>query len=216
MKIEFEVPQSFGIVEPLVDGETGRDALQARLGGAFREFSAEEAADLASALECMSRLYYASGTFYAANCRAEIAGDATIAMLNMAKNSVSFRDPFVAVEGIVESFSRGARTSHTDMLNMPCGPAAVKIRSYPGLRIPADLLQAEQDLPVELGELQAYVPVPPKKDTWGEELVVITCVTPSIRHWDTYCAMMADLLRSVRFVPDVERGESVNSSVVST
>jgi hypothetical protein len=109
-----------------------------------------------------------------------------------------------AASGIAASLPKIG--SHNDLssqvVEAPCGPAALTFRKYVGLQIPHKFTERGEDIPLEVAELQAFVPVSPTAGEWGDELLTITCVTPSLHHWDEYCGVMANLLRSVEFSDD--------------
>ncbi|WP_420882693.1 hypothetical protein [Streptomyces noursei] len=72
----------------------------------------------------------------------------------------------------------------------------------PALRIPGEFTTAGQDIPVDVAQLQAFIPVPQEAVPDEQTLVTITFSTPSIDHWPEYSEIAAEFLRTLRFLPD--------------
>lgn len=96
----------------------------------------------------------------------------------------------VAANGIREVFVRDDLRD-TRWLDLPCGPAVavVSVRAVP---CGADADGMARELPI--GQVQVHIPFP--HAPW---IALFTLETTAIEQWDMICAMMAGLVKSVRW-----------------
>lgn len=95
----------------------------------------------------------------------------------------------------------GQRASVTTR-DLPCGKAVIVIEQNPSLRMPAELTETGEDIPIDVAQLQAFIPVPQQAVPGAQEMLVLTFSTPSTDHWVDYCEVVVNVLRSFRFAPD--------------
>ncbi len=202
VEVDFRLPSDFQEILAGASAEEARAAVTARYGP-------EAAAGLPPALLdaavaeylTASELLEQEGVFYAAGCLGLLDGELSLSSLTLARIEADCADPETAVEGVLRIRRRGQGSDQrtADRYDLPAGPAAVVIESSVGLLLPAADLGTDADLPLQVATLQAYLPVPRAADPSGRTMIVLTFSTPSVRHWDDYCPVVVDLLRSLRF-----------------
>ncbi|MFC1420206.1 hypothetical protein [Streptacidiphilus cavernicola] len=205
-EVDFRLPSDFREILTGASAEEAAAAVAARLGpDALATVPAARLDAAVAEYLAASELLEQEGVFYAAGCLGLLDGELTLSSLTLARIEADCADPGTAVEGVVRIRRRGQGSDRrtADRYDLPAGPAAVVIESSTGLLLPAADLGAPADLPLPVATLQAYLPVPRAVDPAGRTMLVVTFSTPSVRHWDAYCPVLADLLRSLRF-PAVE------------
>ncbi|MHA6762969.1 hypothetical protein [Streptacidiphilus sp. PAMC 29251] len=201
-EVDFRLPPDFREIIAGASPEEARDAVTARYGPEVMATIPAVLLDAAVAVyeEASARLGR-EGVFYAAGCLGLIDGDLTLSSLTVARTQVDCPSPGTAVDGVVRIMGRGQGSDlrQAKRYELPAGPAAVVVESSVGLLLPAADLGTDEDLPLQVATLQAYIPVPRAADPTAGTMVVVTFSTPSVRHWEVYCPVVVDLLRSLRF-----------------
>lgn len=148
----------------------------------------------------VSSLMGSAGAFYAATCLTEFHGEPSAASIVMASTPLSYTDPQTATAGIAEIFtSSGSGQVFSRVFSMPCGRVVVVINQRAAMRIPAECTETGEEIPVDVAQLQAFIPIPKDEVTGAQDLVTVTFSTPGTHHWEEYCTILADLLRSLDF-----------------
>ena len=211
IEVDFRLPADFREILTGASVEEARAAVVARYGPEV--LATIPPALLHSAVaeyRAASRQLEQEGVFYAAGCLGLLDGELTLSSLTMARVEADCADPETAVEGVllVRGRGQGSERRSARRYDLPAGPAAVVIESSVGLLLPAVDLGTDSDLPLQVATVQAYVPVPRAVDPARRTMVVVTFSTPSVRHWDAYCPVVVDLLRSLRFPAAERAGET--------
>ncbi|WP_329121614.1 hypothetical protein [Streptomyces sp. NBC_01465] len=203
MRVVFEVPPFFQEITPGLDPDAAHTAAITRLGARAAALSEQELDETVTTYRLASQTLADTGVFYAATCLGTINGDGSMGTLTLARQPLTYRDARIAAEGIAEIMTsrRPGGTSTVEMLGLPCGEAVLVFDRTAALRIPAELTEYGADIPIDVAQLQAFVPVPQQTVPGAQELVVVTFGTPSTDHWADYCEIMAALLRTLRFTP---------------
>ncbi|MEZ0090594.1 hypothetical protein [Streptacidiphilus sp. EB129] len=207
VEVEFQLPPDFREILAGASPEQARAAVVERFGpDAVAALPALVLEAAVAEYLTASHWLEEAGVFHASACLGLIDGAPTLSSLTLARvnadaGSPVFGDPETTVAGIIETMGRGpgGATRDARRYDLPCGPAAVVVESAVGLVLPAADVGTESDLPVPVATLQAYVPFPAEVAPDQDALLVVTFSTPSIQHWEVYCPMVADLLRSLRF-----------------
>ncbi|MFF0018131.1 hypothetical protein [Streptomyces sp. NPDC005374] len=205
MNVTFRVPSFFREIMPGLDPAEARAQAGARIGRRaddLDDLDEERLDSLTAEYARASSILEAANMFYAATCLGTINGDLSSGTLTIARQPLTYRDPHTAVIGIGELMTRRHGPDGAVRLwDLPCGQAVLTFQQSATLRIPADLTTAGEDLPVEVAQIQAFIPVPRETVPGAQDLIVITFSTPSTDHWEDYCGVIAELLRSVTLAP---------------
>ncbi len=200
--IEFQLSSDFKEILPGASPSEARAAVVDRYGPEVVATLPPALLDEAvSQFEAISELLRQAGIFHASVCLGRVGERVTLSSLTFGRMEADCTDPAVAVAGILRIKGRGQGSDRRDIkrFDLPCGPAAVVIETAVGLLLPAGELGTAKDLPLPVATLQAYIPVPKEADRSRRSMVVVTFSTPSIQHWEAYCPVLVDLLRSLRF-----------------
>lgn len=213
MEIHFWVPSSFREVTLGLDERAAREMVRERAVDASTTLSEEDIHEHVSRYLRMSSYLETAGAFYAASFLGVIDGTLSSCSLTMAVLQEVHADPQIAIPGIghVVREHRGADVA-TKHVVLPCGEALLLFTQDAHLCIPAQLTDDDEDVPLSIGQAQAYIPVPEH-----QALLIVTLSTPSLDHWEHYCEVLVKLLRSVTISPvnsaaRSERGRSTSSS----
>lgn len=200
--IEFQLLPDFKEILPGVSSSEARAAVVDRYGPeVVATLPAALLDEAASQYEALSALLQRTGIFHASVCLGRIGEELTLSSLTFGRMEVDCADPGIAIAGIlrIKGRGQGADRREARRYDLPCGPAAVVIETAVGVVLPAAELGTAEDLPLPVATLQAYIPVPNEVDRSRRSMVVVTFSTPSIQHWEAYCTVLVDLLRSLRF-----------------
>ncbi|GGW84618.1 hypothetical protein [Streptomyces noursei] len=203
MNIAFELPSVFREIKTGMSREEARQEVVSRAAAKGIDRPAGEIDDVTGLYERASAMLLADGVVYAASCHGEFNDERSTGTLTIGLNPLAYADESVAVEGIREVMAKKrANFAEVSLLELPCGKAVVAIQQTPALRIPGEFTTAGQDIPVDVAQLQAFIPVPQEAVPGAQTLVTITFSTPSIDHWPEYSEIVAAFLRTLRFLPD--------------
>jgi hypothetical protein len=209
VNVTFQVPPFFQEIVPGLDPDRARTAAAARAGSRAAILSEDQLDGLAAEYARASAALAAANVFYAATCLVTIGGDLSSGTLLLAREPLTYRDPGTAVAGIGEVMARRHGTDGAvRQWDLPCGQAVLVFQQSAALRIPGELTASGEDFPVEVAQIQAYVPVPHEAVPGAQDMIVATFSTPSTDHWEEYCEVMAALLRSLAFAPEGEPSSS--------
>ncbi|WP_042412675.1 hypothetical protein [Streptacidiphilus anmyonensis] len=197
--VEFELPTEF---HPLTLGsspEEARAELVARIGRRVSDVPAAALDRLAQEYAAASQWLDQAGVCYAATCLGLLDGELTLATLTLARAELDCRDPEV-VDRIVEVLGAGdPEKRQAKRYDLPCGPAAVAVGAAVETVLPAAEAGTDEDFPVPIASLEAWVPVPAAADPTRRSAIVLRFSTPSLRHWEAYCPVLVEALRTLRF-----------------
>ena len=195
MDIDFEIPPFFREITPVTNEQEARAAVAERAAGRLGEISSDDFDELVSSYQLASSLIAAGGVVYAATCLGKVHGELSTGTLTVAVHPLSYTDTGLAAAGIARiSSERGGDDLIAEVLDLPCGPVAVTLQQILAMNIPAEFAVSGQDTPVEVAQLQAHIPAPR-----GAELITVTFNTPNMHHWEDYCSIIVEFLRSIRF-----------------
>ncbi|MDQ8708365.1 hypothetical protein RCO28_38800 [Streptomyces sp. LHD-70] len=202
MKVTFKIPPIFQPFTPSSDAESTRAEALARMADWTTQTAQSELDELADTYSQTAALLDSAGVFYAATCLTEFHGELSSGTLTMASTPLSYNDARTATAGIAEILdATPSRERYITVLPMPCGQVTLAIDQSAALRIPAQFSRTGEDIPINVAQLQAFIPVPAEKIPGAQELITVTFSTPSTHHWEEYCAILAELLRSLDFGP---------------
>lgn len=205
MNVTMQVPPFFRPITPGMPAEEARAEATARVGSYATEMDARHLDQLVADYQKASEFLGSAGVFYAATCLGKINNEPSAGTLIVGLQPLSYPDPDIAVTGIHEimlgKYGRRALVSTRDL---PCGKAVIVIEQNPSLRIPGELTESGDDIPIDIAQLQAFIPVPQQAVPGAQEMVVLAFSTPSTDHWVEYCGVIVGVLRSLRFAPDEE------------
>ncbi|WP_306323319.1 MULTISPECIES: hypothetical protein [unclassified Streptomyces] len=211
MNVTFQIPPFFQEIVPGLDPAQARTHAAARAGDRAGTVLTEAQLDsMAAEYARASATLSAANVFYAATCLVTIDDDLSSGTLLIARHPLAHRDPETAVIGIGEVMAREHGSDAVRIWDLPCGRAVLVFEQSASLHIPAELTTNGEDLPVEVAEIQAYVPVPRDAVPGAQDMIVLTFSTPSTDHWEEYCEVVAAVLRSLTFTP----GEAVPQETV--
>lgn len=198
--VELELPPDFHQMAIGLTPAAARAQLLARLGERAAEVPGAAVDGLADEYAAASAWLERAGVLYAATCLGLLDGELTLATLTLARAELDCRDPELAVDGVVEVLgSADPDGRQARRYELPCGPAAVAVGVAVEMVLPAAEAGTEQDFPVPVASLEAWVPVPATVDPTRRSAVVLRFGTPSVRHWEAYCPVLVEALRTLRF-----------------
>ncbi|MFD7297905.1 hypothetical protein ACFV9W_31865 [Streptomyces sp. NPDC059897] len=203
MNVTFQIPPFFQEIVPGLDPDQARAQAAARVGHRATPLSEEDLDALGVEYARASASLAAANVFYAATCLGTIDGDLSSGTLLIARQPLSYRDPRTAVTGIGEVMERRhGPDAAVRIWDLPCGEAVLVFEQNASLRIPAEMTASGEDFPVEVAQVQAFIPVPYEAVPGAQDMIVITFSTPSTDHWEDYSEVLAAFLRSLTFTPD--------------
>ncbi len=131
---------------------------------------------------------------HASFATAAVEDHPSAASLTVAVHSLDYGDPHVAVDGIAAiQAARDLEGREVQTLRLPCGPAASVVAEH-RLPVPAEASPTGEDVAVEVGQFQVYVPVPGQRS-----MLVLTLDTPSLPDWEVYAHVMGGIVNSLSF-----------------
>ncbi|MGG2458474.1 hypothetical protein ACO0M4_01340 [Streptomyces sp. RGM 3693] len=203
MNIAFELSSAFKEIKAGLSREEARQEVVSRAAAKGIDRPAGEIDEVTDLYERASAMLLADGVVYAASCHGEFDDERSTGTLTIGLSPLAYADASVAVEGIREVMAKKrANFSEVSLLELPCGNAVVAIQQTPALRIPGEFTTTGQDIPIDVAQLQAFIPVPQEAVPEEQALVTITFSTPSVDHWPEYSEIVAEFLRTLRFLPD--------------
>ncbi|MEU4849782.1 hypothetical protein [Streptomyces gilvosporeus] len=203
MNIAFELSAAFKEIKVGLSHEEARQEVAARAEAKGIDRPEGEIGVVAGLYERTSATLLTEGVVYAASCHGQFDNERSTGTLTIGISPLVYADVSVAVEGIREVMKKErANYAEVSIVKLTCGQAVVVIQQTPALRIPGEFTTTGQEIPVDVAQLQAFIPVP-QDDVPGEQtLVTVTFSTPSIDHWPEYSEIVAEFLRTLRFLPD--------------
>ncbi|NYI06513.1 hypothetical protein [Allostreptomyces psammosilenae] len=203
-RLAFSIPAAFRPV-PLCRDEAGaRAAVRQRAAAGPAPLSPENEAWATAELLRVGALMERTGLIYSASCFGRFDQEVTMGSVTLATEPLDVRNVGLALQGIEHVLRhKDSLDRHLRRLDTALGPAVLAIEQRPaGVRVPAEHSPTGADLPIPVGVLQAYVPLPdgppPPPGRSGRPcLLVVTLTTVSLHHWAEYCQVMADLLRTL-------------------
>ncbi|KUL36421.1 hypothetical protein ADL22_24305 [Streptomyces sp. NRRL F-4489] len=205
VQIAFEISSAFRETTPGLDLERARAEVAARAQAQGVNPTGAQLDAVAVEYQKLSQLLAEAGIRYSGTCfgQFEDDGDLSLGNVTIGLQPLDYQDPDLAVAGITRILAaEHGQTAEVSTLDLPCGQAALVLRQSPELRLPAEFTAAGQDIPIEVAQLQAFIPVPQSAVPGAQTLVTVTFSTPSTDHWADYCAMVVPFLRSLRFAPE--------------
>jgi hypothetical protein len=200
MDVELELPTDFRPMTIGIGLDEARAQLMAQLGERAGAVPPAAVDGIAKQYAAASQWLDRAGVFYAATCLGLLDGELTLATLTLTRVELDCRDVEVAVDGSVEILGTGdPEGRQAKRFELPCGPAAVAVGAAVEMVLPAAQAGTEEDFPVQVASLEAWVPVPAAADPTRKSAIVLRFGTPSVRHWEAYCPVLVDALQTLRF-----------------
>ncbi|MEU9121334.1 hypothetical protein AB0C96_16025 [Streptomyces sp. NPDC048506] len=211
--VAFEISSLFQRTTPGLDLEQARAEVVARTQGQGAAFPDERIDDITVEYQRISAMLAESGVLYAASCFGRFDGDWSMGSLVIGLQPLSYRDPEIAVAGMAKILAaEHGPSAEVSAIALPCGQATLVIRQSPDLRLPAEFTESGEDIPIDVAQLQAFIPVPPDAVPGAQTLVTVVFSTPSTDHWADYCELLVPFLDSLSFLPDQEAGEDTDAA----
>ena len=203
MNLSFEISSAFEEIKVGLSHEEIRHEVASRAMERGAERTPEQLEEIATTYARTAEMLQAEGVVYAASCFGQFMDEWSTGTLTVGLSPLTYTDESVAVEGIRSIMSQErAQFAEISTLELPCGQAVLVIQQTPSLQIPGALTPGGQDIPIDVAQLQTFIPVP-RKDLPGEQtLVTVTFSTPSVDHWPEYSEIVTNFLRTLRFLPD--------------
>ncbi|MFJ8538572.1 hypothetical protein [Streptomyces sp. NPDC093591] len=212
MNVCMQVPPFFRPITPGLSAEEARAETLARIGEQLADLDAGYVDQLVVDYQKASEALAAAGVFYAATCLGRINNEPSAGTLIIGLQPLSYADSDAAAVGIHEiMLGKRGRRALVSTRDLPCGKAVIVIDQSPSLRIPAELTVHGEDIPIDVAQLQAFIPVSQQAVPGAQEMLVLTFSTPSTDHWAEYSEVVVDALRSLRFTPDEESAQQPTS-----
>ncbi|MFF4601742.1 hypothetical protein ACFY12_03145 [Streptomyces sp. NPDC001339] len=205
VRVAFEVPTIFQRITPGLDPEQARTEVMARAQAQGVEIPDERIDEIATEYQKVSTLLAAAGVLYSGSCFGQFDNDGIMGSLTIGLQPLSYRDPEIAVAGMTKIFTaEHGQNAEVSAITLPSGQATLVIRQSPDLRMPGEHTESGEDLPIDVAQLQAFIPVPQSAVPGAQTLVTVTFSTPSTDHWADYCELLVPLLQSLRFLPNAD------------
>ncbi len=205
MNVSMQLPSFFRPITPGLSAEDARAEALARIGQQPVDLDAGYVDQLVVDYQRASEFLASAGVFCAATCLGTINSEPSAGTLIIGLQPLTYADPDAAALGIHEiMLGKHGRRASVSTRDLPCGKAVIVIEQSPSLRIPAELTENGEDIPIDVAQLQAFIPVPQQAVPGAQEMLVLTFSTPSTDHWVEYCEVVVGVLRSLRFTPDEE------------
>ncbi|MFI1430814.1 hypothetical protein [Streptomyces lydicus] len=205
VQVSFEISPIFQRITSGLDPEHARAEVTARLHAQSAAVPDELIDEITAEYQKVSTMLADTGVLYSGSCFGQFDGDWSMGSLTIGVQPLSYRDPEVAIAGMTKILAaEHGRHAEVSAITLPCGRATLVIRQSPDLRLPAEFSDSGEDLPIDVAQLQAFIPVPPSSVPGAQTLVTVTFSTPSTDHWADYCALLVPLLNSMRFRPAQE------------
>lgn len=216
--VAFEVPSIFHSVTPGLPPEQARAEIAARAQAQGAALPDERIDEIAAEYQKVSTVLAEAGVIYSASCFGQFGedGDWSMATLTVGLTPLSYRAPEVATAGMTKILAaQHGQNAEVDTLTLPCGQATLVLRQSPALRLPAEFAESGEDTPIDVAQLQAFIPVPPNAVPGAQALVTVAFSTPSTDHWADYCELLVPFLQSLRFLPDQGEEAAVDGAAGS-
>ncbi|MEY9936227.1 hypothetical protein [Streptacidiphilus sp. MAP5-3] len=185
IEVELELPPDFRALTIGASRDEARTKLAEQLDVRALKASAAALDALANEYAATSQWLARSGVFYAATCLGLLDGELTLATLTMAMAPMDCKDLDTAVDGIVEILGAADPEERAaKRYELPCGPAAVAVGAAVEMVLPAAEAGTEEDFPVQVASLEAWIPVPAAVDPTQQSAIVLRFSTPSMHHWE--------------------------------
>ncbi|MFF8368861.1 hypothetical protein ACF05W_08475 [Streptomyces lydicus] len=205
VQVSFEISPIFQRITSGLDPERARAEVTARIHAQGAAVPDELIDEITAEYQKVSTMLADTGVLYSGSCFGQFDGDWSMGSLTIGLQPLSYRDPEVAIAGMTKILAaEHGRHADVSALTLPCGQATLVIRQSPDLRLPAEFSDSGEDLPIDVAQLQAFIPVPPSSVPGAQTLVTLTFSTPSTDHWADYCELLVPLLNSMRFRPAQE------------
>ncbi|MGW1378117.1 hypothetical protein ACWD6P_28120 [Streptomyces sp. NPDC002446] len=213
VRVAFEVPSIFHRITPGITPEQTRAEVAARAQAQGAAFPDERIDEIAAEYQKVSALLAKVGVIYSASCFGRFDdGDWSTGTLTIGLAPLSYEDPEIPVAGMTKILAaQHGQSAEVSAITLPCGQATLVIRQSPDLRLPAEFTQSGEDMPIDVAQLQAFIPVPPSAVPGAQTLVTVTFSTPSTDHWADYCELLVPFLQSLRFLPDRDEEAQVGT-----
>ncbi|MFI7097833.1 hypothetical protein ACIBK8_00505 [Streptomyces sp. NPDC050161] len=201
--VTFEIPSAFRGTTPGLDAEEARAEVTARAQAQGRELPDGVIEELTAEYRKVSALLAESGVRYSATCFGQFNDEWSMGTLTIGMTPLAYRDTEIAVVGMTKIFAaKHGPNAEVSSLPLPCGLATLVIQQPTALRMPAEFTASGEDVPIDVAQLQAFIPVPQSAVPGAQTLVTVTFSTPSTDHWADYCELLVPFLQSLRFLPD--------------
>lgn len=195
----FDIPPNFHELPLTAEYDDRQDQLRAFLEEARQEpVSAEQREGAVGLLADLMDQLAEQNIVHVSFATATIDDHPSAASLTVAVHPLDYSAPHVAVDGIAAAQAAGDPDGReVQTLQLPAGPAASVVAEH-RLTLPAEASPTGQELTVELGQFQVYVPVPGQRS-----MLVLTLDTPSLPDWEVYAHVMGGIVHSLAFTkPD--------------
>ncbi|MFI1617069.1 hypothetical protein ACH4VT_08825 [Streptomyces lydicus] len=207
VQVSFEISPIFQRITSGLDRERARAEATARIHAQGAAVPDELIDEITAEYQKVSTMLADTGVLYSGSCFGQFDGDWSMGSLTIGVQPLSYRDPEVAIAGMTKILAaEHGRHAEVSAITLPCGWATLVIQQSPDLRLPAEFSDSGEDLPIDVAQLQAFIPVPPSSVPGAQTLVTVTFSTPSTDHWADYCELLVPLLNSIRFRPAQEAG----------
>ncbi|MFG2223784.1 hypothetical protein [Streptomyces sp. NPDC048644] len=207
--VAFDIPSVFRETTPGLDTQRAHAEVMAHAdaqGGS--DLPAERIDQMVAEYEKNSAMLAAAGVRYSATCFGQFDDEWSMGTLTIGMTPLAYRDTEIAVAGMTKIFAaKHGPNAEVSSLPLPCGLATLVIQQPTALRMPAEFTASGEDVPIDVAQLQAFIPVPQSAVPGAQTLVTVTFSTPSTDHWADYCELLVPFLQSLRFLPDGDAGQ---------
>ncbi|MEU5302273.1 hypothetical protein ACH4YO_05675 [Streptomyces noursei] len=204
VEIAFEISSIFRKTTPGLNVDQARAEVAAHAQARGATPSEAQLDEMAAEYAKVSQLLAENGVRYSATCFGTFDdGDWSTGTVTIALQPLTYQAPEIAVSGMTRILAaHHGPTAEVSAIDLPCGQATLVLRQSPELRMPAEFTASGDDIPIDVAQLQAFIPVPRSAVPGAQALVTVTFSTPSTDHWADYCEVLAPFLRSLRFAPE--------------
>ncbi|WP_043265884.1 hypothetical protein [Streptomyces sp. CT34] len=205
VQITFEISSAFRETTPGLNPEQASAEVAARAEAQGAVLPGGQLDAIAAEYQKVSQLLAETGVRYSGTCFGTFDDDGDLSMgtVTIAVQPLAYQDTGVAVAGMTKVLAAKHGTSaEVSTIGLPCGQATLVLRQSPELRMPAEFAASGEDIPIDVAQLQAFIPVPQSAVPGAQTLVTVTFGTPSTDHWADYCELMVPFLQSLQFTPE--------------